>query len=239
MSQLFLIRHGQAAAFSADSDRLTELGARQSRVLGEYLVARGARFDEVVTGTLRRQAETARLVGEAFTAAGQPWPQARVDAGWNEYDSGAVMEKLSPALAEQDAQFREKVEDTRAHAGTREQNRYFQRMFEDLMERWVSGSIGAEGVEPFADFHARVCAARARVLEAEQGGRRVAVFTSGGPIGACVQLAMDAPARMAMQVNWRVMNASITEFTFSKGRLSFDAFNRIPHLDEPALRSYR
>ena len=238
MSQLILIRHGQAAAFSEESDRLTELGERQARALGEYLVARDARFDEVITGERRRQVDTATLVGEAFERAGKPWPGARRDAGWDEYDSGGVMGKLSPALADRDEGFRKLVADTQAHAGTRERNRYFQRMFEALMARWVAGEIGAEGVESFADFHARVTAARARVLGGE-GGRRVAVFTSGGPIGACVQLALDAPAAMTMQVNWRVKNGSLTEFTFSRDRLSLDSFNREPHLDDPALQSYR
>ena len=66
-----------------------------------------------------------------------------------------------------------------------------------------------------------------------------APFTSGGPIGACVQLSLDAPKAQTMQVNWRVKNASLTEFTFSKGRLSLDSFNREPHVQDPALSSFR
>ena len=72
MSQLVLIRHGQAAAFTPDSDRLTELGRRQAQKLGEHFVARGVRFDEVYSGTLQRQIETEQIVGEAMRSAGRP-----------------------------------------------------------------------------------------------------------------------------------------------------------------------
>jgi broad specificity phosphatase PhoE len=65
------------------------------------------------------------------------------------------------------------------------------------------------------------------------------VFTSGGVIGLAVQTALDAPAAQALAINWRVRNASLTEFTFGKGRLAFDCFNALPHLDDPALRTYR
>lgn len=234
MSQLVLVRHGQAAAFTADSDRLTELGERQARALGSWLAERGARLDEVHVGTLRRQRDTARLVGEALAERGLPFPEPREHEGWNEYDAGGINGRLGRALAERDASYAALVRDFEAKAGAPDRNRYFQRMFEALMERWVSGEAEDEGVESFATFHARVRAARDAILkqDAGQGSRNVMVFTSGGPIGVCVQLALQAPERMAVQVNWRVKNGSMTEMLFSKDRLSLDSFNATPHLDE-------
>jgi broad specificity phosphatase PhoE len=238
MSQLILVRHGQAAAFTADSDRLTDLGTHQARALGRYWAARKLVIDEVHVGTLRRQVETARLVAEAYQEAGLPFPESRVDAGWNEYDSGAITSRLGRSLAARDESFAALQLDFQRHAGTRDQNRYFQRMFEVLMERWVAGTALAEDVESFADFHARVLAARDAILGGD-GRRNVAVFTSGGPIGVCVQLALQAPPEMAVQINWRVKNGSLTEMLFSRSRLSLDSFNAIPHLDDPALQSFR
>jgi broad specificity phosphatase PhoE len=229
VSQLLLIRHGQAAAFTADSDRLTELGRRQAQELGAYLAARGTRFDEVVSGTLKRQTETEQLVGEALQRAGLPWPAARREPGWNEYDAGAISSAFAPVLAQRDAGFAKLAQDFEAHAHAPDRNRYFQRMFERLMECWIAGEIEADGVEPFAAFHARVSAARAAILDAA-GSRNVAVFTSGGPIGVCVQLAVQAPPAMAIALNWRVKNGSLTEFVFGPGRLSLDGFNACPHL---------
>jgi broad specificity phosphatase PhoE len=238
MSQLTLIRHGQTAAYSPDADRLTELGQRQARAVGSYLVTRRVRFDEVVTGTLLRQVETAQIVGEAYRAAGLPWPEARVHEPWNEYDVGTITGRFSQKLAESDPTFAKLQQAVRDNAGARDSNRYFQRMFEALMDRWVGGELAAEGVESFAGFQERVRSARNAILE-QPGSRSVAVFTSGGPIGVCVQLALQAPAKVALALNYRVKNASLTEFTFSgTSRLSLDTFNSVAHLDDE-LMSYR
>ena len=66
----------------------------------------------------------------------------------------------------------------------------------------------------------------------------MAVFTSGGVIGTAVRLALDAPDRMALEVNWRVRNCSLTEFVFTKDRFTLDSFNALPHLEDPALWTY-
>jgi broad specificity phosphatase PhoE len=108
-------------------------------------------------------------------------------------------------------------------------------MFETLLDAWVSGEVEAEGVPSFEAFHSAVTAVRAELL-AREGSRQIAVFTSGGPIGVCVQLALDSPKPVALRLNWRVKNCSLTEFMFSGvKRLSLDTFNTTPHLDDELL----
>jgi broad specificity phosphatase PhoE len=187
----------------------------------------------------------------AYERAGLPWPEPRRTAGWNEYDAGAILGQLAPVLAERDAQFAQLMNDFRAHAESRDRNRYFQRMLETVMEHWIRGELAADGVETFTAFHARVQTARDAILDGDEqdrggagrpreGSRTVVVFTSGGPIGACVQLALQAPPRMAVHLNWRVKNGSLTEFVFSSGkRLSLDCFNACPHLGSAELQSFR
>jgi hypothetical protein len=65
------------------------------------------------------------------------------------------------------------------------------------------------------------------------------MFTSGGFIGTAVHLALGASDRSALEVNWRIRNCSLTEFVFSGDRLSLDSFNIVPHLEDPALWTYR
>jgi broad specificity phosphatase PhoE len=148
-----------------------------------------------------------------------------------------VLGTLLPLLAARDADFARKVAEFQARAGSPDRNRYFQRMFELVMDAWQQGTVGSEGVEPFAAFHERVRGAFTGVTGAG-GNRRVMVFTSGGPIGVCTQEVLEAPHRTALRLNWRVKNASITEMVFSEGRVSLDYFNVVEHLS-PGLRTFR
>ena len=45
MGTLYLVRHGQASFGEDDYDKLSELGHRQSRRLGEYFAAKGLHFE--------------------------------------------------------------------------------------------------------------------------------------------------------------------------------------------------
>jgi broad specificity phosphatase PhoE len=237
MSTLLLIRHAQARAFEADSDRLTEKGIEQGKRLGAFLLEQGVELDEVRTGTLERQRHTAALVAEAYAAAGRPFPTPDIDANWNEYDAGGILGTLLPILTEKDIAVRQLSNEFQAAAGRPDRNRYFQRLFEALMDAWQKGDVTTPGVEPFAVFHERVRNVF-RTLTSRSGSRRVAVVSSGGPIGVCLQEALEAPPRTSLRVNWRVKNASITEMTFSDGRVSVDAFNGVFHLPQE-LRTFR
>jgi broad specificity phosphatase PhoE len=188
-------------------------------------------------GTLVRQRHTAQIVGEAFERAGRTFPSLQSNPAWNEYDSGGILGALLPELARRDAAFDALVADFHAAAARADRNRYFQRMFEVLMEAWQTGAVTNEDVEPFALFHERVRGALREIL-CRGGSRRVAVFTSGGPIGVCVQEVLAAPSRTALRLNFRVKNASLTEMVFSEGRASLEHFNVVEHLD-PSDRTFR
>src|SRR3954453_11216271 len=105
MSQLTLVRHGQAAAFQKHSDVLTTAGESQAQKLGQFWLKRGVRFDEVYTGTLVRQIDSERAVAQVYQGAGAPWPSPVALPGFNEYDASGVLAKLVPALAARDESF--------------------------------------------------------------------------------------------------------------------------------------
>ncbi|MEO8028862.1 MAG: histidine phosphatase family protein [Bryobacteraceae bacterium] len=237
MSDLTLVRHGQARSFQADPDHLTEMGFAQAKRLGEVWAEAGVTFDEVHSGSLRRHRQTEETVAAVYAKLGKPWPHAIVNPDWNEYDAEGVMRELRPALAASDERFRVLGEDAARHHGTPEQNRYFQRMFEVLMQAWLEGAVLVDGAEPFAAFHGRVNRAVDQLM-ASSGNKRVAVFSSGGPVGVCVQRAVRAPDRAFLDVNWRVRNCSLSQWVYSRDRFTLDAFNSVAHL--PAkLVTYR
>ena len=240
MGYLVLIRHGQARMFEKESDQLSPLGEEQARTLAKFWMRQGVKFDEVYSGALVRQRRTAEIAGECFVQSGSDdWPQLRIMPELNEYDSVGIFNNLIPSLAQRDSAFRALAETFERNRDTPERNRHFQKMFEVVTSVWLDGEFEVEGVESWRLFQSRVRAAIKRIISAEGSGRRVAVFTSGGVIGLAVQNVLNAPEAKALEINWRVRNCSLTEFIFSRDRMSLDSFNTIPHLDDPALRTYR
>lgn len=92
MGTLHLVRHGQASFGAADYDQLSDLGRRQAVQLGRHWADRGIRFDAVITGSLKRHAQTWEGIAEGAGLDLQPlvWP------GLNEYDSEAVIRAIHP-----------------------------------------------------------------------------------------------------------------------------------------------
>jgi broad specificity phosphatase PhoE len=236
MSVLTLVRHAQASLFAANYDELSELGREQSRLLGEYWVRRRIDFDEVYCGPRARQQQTAEIVGAVYTQAGRRWPEPVVLPELDEYDFGSLLRNLAPVLSDQDAAFAELLARHRRDESGPDRVRDFQKMFTALTQYWVTATV--EGIEAFPAFRERVARGLRRVTEAPGSGRRVALFTSAGFIGTAVRLALDAPDRTALELNWRVRNCSLTEFVFTKNRFTLDSFNTIPHLEDPTLWTY-
>jgi broad specificity phosphatase PhoE len=241
VSTLTLVRHGQASFFADDYDRLSTVGEAQATLLGEYWVRQGEVFSEVYVGPLRRQQQTAELVGAAFQRAGVPWPEPLVFSELQEYDLTGLLGQLGPELALRDTAFAELVKAYQKSEEDRERTRAFQKLFETLLTHWQSAQFHAEFdlLESWPRFRDRVWSGLCRITEASRRGRRVAVFTSGGFIGAAVARVLDAPDRSALELNWRVRNASLTNLLFTPGRLTLDDFNTIPHLPDTAYWTYR
>ena len=224
MSRLTLVRHGQAESFGREK-ALTPLGEEQAARVACWWLKHGVRFDEVYSGTLARQIRTEEIVAETFRKAGESWPEAQRDAAWNEYDAGGILGSSDPRLAE-----------LKTAADT---PRGFHKLLETAMGLWISGAgPWPAQYETWPEFRERVAGALARLV-AGPPNRHVAVFTSGGVIGFAAHRAMQSPERTFLDVNWRVRNASLSEFLFDRERLTLDAFNRIGHLDDPNLWSYR
>lgn len=238
MSKLTLVRHAQASLFAENYDELSQLGQKQARLLGEFWSRRRIEFDEVYCGPRARQRQTAEIVGSVFAEAGKTWPDPLVVSEFDEYDLVGIFRALAPGLSRQDSAFAELLARYRRDQDGPDRMRSFQKMFESLTMHWATTPGEVAGVEAFAAFRNRVERGLRRVTEGERSGRRVALFTSGGVIGTSVRLALDAPDRMALEMNWRVRNCSLTEFVFTKNRFTLESFNALPHLEDPEIWTY-
>jgi broad specificity phosphatase PhoE len=179
MAELVLVRHAQASFGADDYDKLSELGWRQSRWLGEYFAERQIAFDRVVRGSLRRHAET--LVGIA-EGAGRPIDGVE-DARLNEYDAHALLN------AHLKGEAKPQGGDRREHF----------RLLRGAMYAWTDGTLAGAPAgyphEPFAEFRGRVLGALAELQKG--AASRVLVVSSGGPISTILAEVLRMPARVS------------------------------------------
>jgi broad specificity phosphatase PhoE len=236
MSTLYLIRHGQASFGALDYDDLSARGRHQASLLGASFLKAGMRFDACWSGTLRRQQQTAGEVGERYREAGLDMPAPTETRAFNEYDYEAVLRALVPLIVKEDPAFIHDVDNMLAH------RRGFQKVFGRVMARWASGRDRMDGLPTWLAFCERVNTGIREITNGGGSGRCVAVFTSGGPIAAAVGNALDLDPEKAVGLSWQVVNASVTRFKFSPGRISLDTFNEYGHLEKPGndrLVTYR
>jgi broad specificity phosphatase PhoE len=222
MATFLLVRHGQASLGAADYDRLSELGVRQSALLGEWWKRIGMRFDAVVTGELARHRDSAA----ACLAAMQSAPPVTAETAFDEYDAWDVLRVHRPDFRDGEAV---------GHFFAREANpaRAFQALFCAAVERWVSGLHDGDYREPWPAFRGRVLEGfRALAAGARGEGRSsVAVFTSGGPITVICQEALGIPDARILELNWALLNAGITQVRSGASGWRLGLFNAVPHLE--------
>jgi broad specificity phosphatase PhoE len=226
VGSIYVVRHGQAAFGTDHYDRLTAVGFAQSRLLGAHLGARAIRFAAIFTGTLRRQIETAQGILEGQPELGLDLPQERF-AGLNEYLPEAIMTAhvgSYPPPAE--------AAERRDPAAVRE---HF-RVLRQALLAWADDRIKPVGMAPFGTFQEQAVAALVEARTRFPDGD-VLVVSSGGPIGAMVAAALNAPPATAVELNLRIRNSSLSEFTTTPRRHHLVSFNAVPHLDTHHDRS--
>ena len=195
MNSVYFIRHGQAGT-RGEYDSLSELGRRQARLLGEYLVSQGVEFKAAVAGGLRRQQRTAAEVAAAYADAGRAFPELEIDAGWDEFDFHGIYDEIAPLMCEDDEEFRREHEamlaDARANADYHgaDVHRVWRASDTKVMDAWVAGRYPYAG-ESWEGFIARVAACRLERTSA-QPRENVAVFTSAVPTAIWTARALEA-----------------------------------------------
>jgi broad specificity phosphatase PhoE len=221
VSQVLLVRHGQASWGSDDYDVLSTLGEKQSQVLGEALAARGITPDLVLRGDMRRHRQTAE-----HAVAGAGWScDTSVEAGWNEFDHVQVF-SMHPAA------YGEGEEMSRAR---------FQQWFDEAMIRWAGGDYDEDYDESFTAFGERVGAALRRTADRLGPSGTAVVFTSGGAIAWTVMSLLGGTPHMWAQLNPVTVNASVTKVVVGRRGMTLVSFNDHSHLEPAAdgLITYR
>jgi len=108
-----------------------------------------------------------------------------------------------------------------------------------VVTRWVKGELAVDGVESWQSFIIRVHQGLSRFLSQAGKNETSVIFTSGGPVAAAVQRALQLSPLQTLSVAWMPRNCSYSEFLFSGDRFTLSTFNCFQHLDYPALLTYR
>jgi len=225
MSLLYIFRHGQAGTRD-DYDRLSDLGREQASLLGRYFAQEKMRFDAFICGPLQRQIETAGLV---HAEIGGPAPE--IDPHWAEFDLDAVAAEIAPHLAAADPAFAE------AYAAAANSHRHWTPADTQVVRAWVEGRYPTR-TESWRAFNERVAGARER-LAAFPADARIAVATSATPMSIWIALALELKPLHIMKLAGASLNTCYSVLRLGDPHLDLLAYNAVPHLNEPRLRTLR
>ncbi|RRJ83790.1 histidine phosphatase family protein [Aestuariirhabdus litorea] len=215
MSDIYLVRHGQASFGTANYDQLSELGYQQSRWLGEYFARRGVEFDRIVIGGQARHRQTAESICEGMNAS-QP---LECIEGFSEYDFEAIFQL-----------YLQQFPDQRPTEGERDRT-VFYRLLIRALHAWADDTLRGELPESWQQFESRVRDALEAVRDTSRGSK-VLVVSSGGAISLATSLVLEAPPSAMISLNLQLRNTGVTRLSNSRNRAHLFSFNEMYHLDD-------
>lgn len=227
MSELILVRHGQASFGAESYDKLSPLGEEQVRILAQHWQNNDEQFDYLYSGELLRQRETAQ---ELLPLLKTQNTGSVIHAGLNEYDGTPIiniyLRDHHPVSSPVSLPILDRKE--------------FQKIFEAATSLWIRGELQPSdadvGFEFWTDFQSRVHGTMDELMAKHANGSRVILSTSGGVIALALQRVLALPDAQVIAANWMVNNSSVTRIRYGGGRISLALFNGLSHLELPALR---
>jgi len=203
MSNIYLVRHGQASFNADDYDQLSALGVKQATLLSQAFEHKGLSPDIVIRGSMLRHQQTAQHSLTQFSDI-----TIDVDSRWNEYDHQNILGVYNPAFATPQG-IRQSL------ANEPQPMKAFKHHFVSAMDQWMSSDNSAYS-ESWHEFNQRIEQALSDVA-LKHYGKDVIIFSSGGPISliACSLLGMNL--QQFMTINWSLVNGGITKIQTRNG----------------------
>jgi broad specificity phosphatase PhoE len=212
-------------------------------LLGEYLAAQKIQFTAAYTGAMLRQQQTAEELSRGYTRAVGHFPPVTVDDAWNEFDLSGVYREIAPLLSVADADFRREYAalcaQVRRNAASADApvHREWLPCDTKLVDAWIAGRFPFAG-ESWEQFLRRISGCR-RKMQSAADRDNIVVFTSAVPVAIWAGLSLDFCDQRVMRLAAVLYNTSYTILRLQEEQLRLFAFNAIPHLVTPELRSHR
>ncbi|MCB1608327.1 MAG: histidine phosphatase family protein [Xanthomonadales bacterium] len=223
MSQLILMRHGQAGQDPQDYDQLSALGEIQSGRLADHWISHDQQFDFVCCGTLVRHRRTFQALAARYAERSRSLPDAVEWPDLNEYRFDALLQGLK--AVDPDAPTLVALEQMPS-----DRRRWIPALRTALLA-WSAGRLDEVVPEPFDHFRQRIERVSQQLIAAAQEASRLLVVSSGGVISAFVQTALGAPPAAAVDLNLALMNSAVSQLRLdSSGVWRVQSFNSMSHL---------
>lgn len=204
MPVIYLLRHGQASFGTDDYDVLSELGRKQAEIAGHELVRRGARSPIVVSGSLRRQIDTAAIAAHELNVS-----PSGIDSRFDEFDAHAAVNAH--------------LGDLQATEGM--SSAQFQQHLDAVMTDWMDS-----GNSQWQEFSDGAFAALTELAESLPSGSDAIVATSAGLTAVLAGRLLGADTQGVISMNRVSVNASITTVVAGSRGLSLVSFNDHAHV---------
>ncbi|WP_026998721.1 histidine phosphatase family protein [Eisenibacter elegans] len=227
MTNIYLLRHGQASFLSDNYDQLSPLGEQQSEALGKYFAQKNIQPGAVWCGELVRHRQTLDAFVKGFGAA---LPEAQFDAVFNEHQGTEVYKAYKEELLQAEPELQARLQSHGKHDP--EVRKGFLRLFFKSIHAWSQGELVAEGFEQFSQFASRVHKANKLLQEQAQLHQDILVFTSGGTVSMFIGLMLELKPSQVIDLNWQTRNTGITELAYGNKRFFLRGFNQVPHLPD-------
>ncbi|MEZ5002679.1 MAG: histidine phosphatase family protein [Chitinophagales bacterium] len=220
MSVIYLVRHGQASIGSSNYDNLSERGKEQAEILGRSFRKRVAAINEIQVGNLTRHSQTL----EFFRSKYRTTANVSHHDCWNEYDHVEIIQRFKPSYKRRWYMIADM---------TRKLNpkRDFMLMFEQAMQRWMSGEYDDDYTETWRDFQNKCNDGLNQLIEKVGEDGTAIVFTSGGIISAITQRQLNLPDEYFMQFNKRFVNCGVTKIISTKNGSFVSTINDYSHFE--------
>jgi broad specificity phosphatase PhoE len=239
VSAIYLIRHGQAGPRHR-YDELSELGRAQAASLGRHFAAQGMAFTALYAGGLQRQQETAEIVRAALEQAKGSAPEIVIDDGWNEFNLSSVYRAIADHLSRDLPGFAEDFAEMQAAliADPNTVRGAAGRCDRVVIQAWIEHRYPHEEIASWIEFRQRVEAQR-DLFSRHDDEERIAIFTSATPIAITIGAALGLSNEKILGLMGALYNTSVSELRLRDGESWLLTFNGTPHLDDPAMRTFR
>ncbi len=233
MIDIYFIRHGQASFGNKDYDKLTQLGKKQARLLGQYFNALNICFDNVYAGSLKRHRQTAEVAIEKIT--GNRASDIVVRDNFNELGSSDVMMERLSRVIKNEPEYAHRLEHVSTDPGA------IKKIFEIAAGTDPDPIDEKTRLKNAKMFIERVHSGISQVVEENPAGEKVAVFSSGGPMAVMVKKILDLSRKQTIRLGWEIKNSAVSIFRVDENEMRLVLFNGIAHLElenKPELITY-